>query len=76
MSISSHNLEETIIELFNVITSSNYYSNFGENKALMLIGILENNSEYSIHHNVYLNSNSNYKDYYNQVKDKKIKFIY
>lgn len=69
MSISSHNLEETIIELFNVITSSNYYNNFGENKALMLIGILENNSEYSIHHNIYLNSNSNYKDYYNQVKD-------
>lgn len=69
ISVGTHNLEETIIELFNVITSSNNYSSFGRNKALMLIGILENSSEYSLHHNIYLNSNSNYKDYYNQVKE-------
>ena len=65
ISQGSHDLEETVIELFNVITSSNNYTSFGRNKALMLIGILENSSEYSLHHNIYLNSNSNYKDYYN-----------
>ena len=57
ISVGTHDLEETVIELFNVITSSNNYSSFGRNKALMLIGILENSSEYSLHHNIYLNNN-------------------
>ena len=62
-------LQDIITELFNCITNVDEYNNYGNNKAIMLIGILENNSEYSLHHNVYLNNNSNYKDYYNQVKE-------
>ena len=37
----------------------------------MLIGILDNGNEYSLHHNIYLNNEStpSEADYYNQIKD-------
>jgi hypothetical protein len=66
------NLQDIITSqrlLFNVITNADEYNNYGDNKAIMLIGLLENGNEYSLHHNVYLNNNSTANDYYNQVID-------
>lgn len=43
-------LQDIITELFNCITNADEYNNYGDNKAIMLIGLLENGKEYSLHH--------------------------
>jgi hypothetical protein len=41
---------------------------FGSNKVIIITGVV-NNNEYSFHHNVLINNDTLFEDYYEQVKD-------
>ena len=61
-------LLDVIILLFKTLKKDPRFHNFGENKIIIVIALIDG-AEYSYHHNVLINNSTLFKDYWNSVKN-------
>jgi hypothetical protein len=60
--------KEVLRNIFNILMNNERFLTFGSNKVIIITGVV-NNNEYSFHHNVLINNDTLFEDYYEQVKD-------
>lgn len=69
--IENTNLEKgkkALFLLFKTLKKDPRFHNFGENKIIIVIALIDG-AEYSYHHNVLINNSTLFKDYWNSVKN-------
>ena len=58
----------TLRSIYNTLFKDEEFIKFGFHKVI-IISAINGNQEYSYHHNILINNNTSFQDYYNKVKD-------
>lgn len=59
---------EVLPHIFNILKNNESFINFGQYKVIIISAII-NGQETSFHHNILINNNTTYQEYFNKVKD-------
>jgi hypothetical protein len=59
---------ESLKGIYNTLMNNKEFINFGEKK-IIIVSALVNEAEFNYHHNVLINNNTTFEEYYNSVKD-------
>lgn len=62
-------IKEALENIYSILSITKSFTNFGYTKVIMIHAVLEDNKEYSLHHNILITNNTTFDQYYKKIEN-------